>query len=118
MSKLLVPFILILALMLVSLASFLLCFCVLDGQEGCDLGIFEEPGAGILTLVGYAISLVLLWAGWRWTAKKEGWRRPVLRTGLVAGLLAPSVFSDPGVSNVFITPAWMPALVYGWFPPV
>jgi len=105
--------------MLVSFACFILVFCFIGSETGCDLSIIQEAEAGIPTLLGYSISLLLLWPGWKLTAKtKEDWLRIVLRSGLIASLVTPSIFSDPGVTFVFVVPAWIPTLVYAIFPPV
>jgi hypothetical protein len=105
--------------MLVSFACFILVFCYIASGNGCDLTIIQEAEAGVPTLLGYTASLLLLWLGWKLTARtKEDWLRVVLRAGLIASLLAPSIFSDPGVTFVFFVPAWIPALVYAVFPPV
>jgi hypothetical protein len=119
MKQLLLPFVIIATLLLVSLACAIFVFCFVGLGDACDLSILQEAEIHIPTVLGYFISLPLLWLGWRWTAKaKDDWRRIVLRCGLLASAFTPSIISDPGVTFVFVVPAWVPTLAYAFFPPV
>lgn len=107
----------VLALLLISLASAAWLFCG-TAPSGCDWGLIEDAEVGILTGVGYGISLLLLWPGRRLVARaKRAWLRLFLQSGLIAALLAPSILADPAMVFQIVTPAWMPALCYLIFPP-
>ena len=119
MKQLLLSFISVVILMLISLACAVFLFCFVGPRGTCDLSIIEEAKVSIPTLLGYITSLPLLWLGLRLTAKtKDNWLRIVLRCGVLASAFTPSIISDPGVTFVFVVPAWVPTVAYAFFPPV
>lgn len=119
MKRIMLPFVGIVILMLISLACAVVLFCFMGPRGTCDWSIIQEAKVSIPTLLGYITSLPLLWLGWRLTAKtKDDWLRIVLRCGVLASAFTPSIISDPGVTFVFVVPAWVPTLAYAIFPPV
>lgn len=72
---------------------------------------FDGLSIDILTIVGYAITLPLLWIGWRTAANAASpARRAVSRAMLVALLATPTLFGDPGL-GLTVMPAMLVLLI-------